>query len=299
MNLESSDRNIIDRKAIIIGFIANVILASLKLSIGILGHSPALLADGINSTSDIAYYIAVAVFMGLSTKPADDEHPYGYSQLESIGALTVGAFVVTTGISIFWESLDTLYDLISGVGDFSGAAVEALWVALFTVAIKISLTIYTNKVGDQTRNPAITALAEDHRNDIFTAIAAGLGIYLGRAGYPWVDPLAGAIVALVVLKTGIDILRASTSNLMDTVPGQVLQQRIQDLLKDIHQIQEIDYIQAHRFGHYLLINITICVDGGLSVFEGDEIATLVEKRIEDHIEFVRSVHVHYHPVGHD
>jgi cation diffusion facilitator family transporter len=296
MNPESPTRTVRDRQAVATGFIANLILAGLKLSIGILGHSPALLADGINSTSDIAYYVAVAVFMRLSIKPADDEHPYGHSQLESIGALTVGAFVVTTGISIFWESLDTLYDLISGVGDFRGAAVEALWVALFTVALKISLTLYTNQVGKQTKNPSIIALAEDHRNDIFTALAAATGIYLGRAGYPWVDPFAGALVALVVLKTGINILRASTSNLMDTVPGKILNRRIRELLKDIHRIQRIDSIQAHRFGPYMVINITICVDGDISVLEGDKIATIVERMIETNIEYVRDVHVHYHPM---
>jgi cation diffusion facilitator family transporter len=295
MKLDAATRTINDRRAVLTGFIANVILAGLKLSIGVLGHSPALLADGINSTSDIAYYVVVAVFMQLSAKPADDEHPYGHSQLESIGALIVGAFVVTTAVSIFWESIDTLYDLIDGVGDFRGAAVGALWVALFTIGLKIALTVYTNRVGAQTKNPSIIALAEDHRNDIFTALAATTGIFLGRAGYPWVDPFAGALVALVVLKTGIDILRSSTSDLMDSVPGKVLHQRIQELLKDIGSIRRIDSIQAHRFGPYLLINITICVDGDISVLEGDKIATIVERMIETNIEYVRDVHVHYHP----
>jgi cation diffusion facilitator family transporter len=299
MALESKTRAIQDRTAILVGFVANVVLAGLKLSIGVIGHSPSLLADGINSTSDIAYYVVVWVFMRMSTKPADDEHPYGHSQLESIGALIVGAFVVTTAISIFWESLDTIYDLIDGVGDFSGAAIGALWVALFTVGLKIYLTIYTNKVGNQTSNPSIMALAEDHRNDIFTALAAVIGIYLGRAGYPWVDPFAGALVALVVLKTGIDILRASTSDLMDTIPGKTLNKRITNLLEDIPQVERIDDIHAHRFGPYLVINLTICVDGGLTVFEGDQIATVVERTIETNIEFVRQVHVHYHPIEHN
>ncbi len=295
MTLDSKTRAVQDRTAILVGFIANAVLAGLKLSIGVLGNSPSLLADGINSTSDIAYYVVVWVFMRLSAKPADDEHPYGHSQLESIGALIVGAFVVTTAISIFWESVNTFYDFISGVSEFSGAAIPTLWVALFTVALKIFLTIYTNKVGGQTNNPSIMALAEDHRNDIFTALAAVIGIYFGRAGYPWADPFAGSLVALVVLKTGIDILRASTSDLMDTVPGQTLNKQITHLLENIPQIERIDDIHAHRFGPYLVINLTICIDGRLSVFEGDQIATTVERTIESNIEFTRNVHVHYHP----
>jgi cation diffusion facilitator family transporter len=172
-------------------------------------------------------------------------------------------------------------------------------VALFTIGLKIALTLYTNKVGEQTNNPSVFALAEDHRNDIFTALAATTGIFLGRAGYFWVDPFAGAMVALVVLKTGIDILRSSTSDLMESVPGKVLNQRIQELLKDIQRIRRIDSIQAHRFGPYLVINITICVDGDISVFEGDKIATIVERMIETNIEYVRNVHVHYHPMIQD
>jgi divalent metal cation (Fe/Co/Zn/Cd) transporter len=86
---------------------------------------------------------------------------------------------------------------------------------------------------------------------------------------------------------------------MDTVPGQTLNKRIEDLLKEIHQVQRIEDIQAHRFGPYLVINLTICVDGTLTVFQGDEIATMVETTIEANIEFVRNVHVHYHPMGQD
>lgn len=285
-------------QAVWIGLIANVLLAGLKTSIGILGHSPALLADGINSTSDTAYYIVVSIFMRLANKPADDEHPYGHSQLESIGALVVGSFVITTAVAIFWDAANTVYDLLIGEGGFQGAASIALWVALFTVVLKIGLTVYTNRIGHQTRNPSIMALAYDHRNDIFSAAAAMIGITLGRMGYLWVDPLAGALVALVILRTGIEILRESTADLMDSVPGKELRYQIEEMLAPDDQIKQIDEIHTHRFGPYLVINITICVDGKLTVTEGDQIATSVERELITNIASVRRVHVHYHPYQH-
>ncbi len=70
------------------------------------------------------------------------------------------------------------------------------------------------------------ALAYDHRNDIFSALAATVGIFFGRMGYLWVDPLAGALVALIILRTGIEILRESAADLMDTLPGRALAQQI-------------------------------------------------------------------------
>ena len=283
--------------AVNLGLAANVLLAVLKTVIGTLGYSPALLADGINSTSDVAYYVVVSVFMRLARRPPDHEHPYGHSQLESIAALVVGSFVVTTAIAIFWNAIEKLYDLLAGQSDFSGATIGVLWVALFTVFLKIGLTIFTQRIGQETGNAAVLALGYDHRNDRFSAAGAAIGIFLGQQGYPWVDPLAGALVALVVLRTGVEILRQSSADLMDTVPGRSLARQITELLSTISGVEEIEEIHAHRFGPYLVINVTIGVEGSLSVAAGDEIASQVERTLYRHIEFLRRVHVHYHPAS--
>jgi cation diffusion facilitator family transporter len=282
--------------AVYVGLAANFFLAALKTTIGIIGHSPALLADGINSTSDVAYGIVVSVFMKLSSKPPDDDHPYGHSQMESIAAVVVGAFVITTAIAIFWDSINNVYDFYVGPGEFSGAAGIAFWVALFTVGLKILLTIWTLGIGRRTKNAAVLALGFDHKNDIFAALAATIGIFFGRLGYLWVDPLAGAVVSLIILHTGIEILREATSDLMDTIPGKNLAKQISGLVMPIAGVKKIEEIHAHRFGPYMVVNITICVDGNLTVTEGNKIASRVENALMENIEFMRKVYVHYHPV---
>lgn len=294
-NIERERQSIL---AINIGLGANILLAALKTTIGIIGHSPALLADGINSTSDVAYYIVVRIFVGLARRPADDEHPYGHRQLESIAALVVGAFVMTTAVSIFWAAVNQVYELWSGHGDYTGASSGTLIVALLTIFVKILLTIITQRIGQQTQNAAITALAYDHRNDIFASAAASVGIFFGRMGFLWVDPFAGAIVALVILNTGLKILRESSSDLMDTVPGKELEAQVRNALGKIAGIQEIEETQAHRFGPYFVINITIGIDGALTVAEGDHIATHVEQALLREIDLLQRVHVHYHPAHH-
>jgi cation diffusion facilitator family transporter len=281
--------------SIYLGLTTNILLAAVKTSVGIVGHSPALLADGINSTSDVAYYIVATVFMRLARKPADDEHPYGHRQLESIAALVVGAFVVTTAVAVFWDSVSKVYDLFTGQASYGGAASLALWVALFTVGLKYYLTWYTNRLGRQTGNAMVMALAYDHRNDIFSASAAALGIFLGQRGLPWVDPLAGALVALVILRTGVKILRESTVDLMNAVPSQQLSDQVNSLLAPVSGVRKVEEVHAHRFGPYLLINLTICIDGSLTVARGDQIASEVEQILYDNINYLRRVHVHYHP----
>jgi cation diffusion facilitator family transporter len=280
-----------------LGLVANVFLAVLKTTVGIVGYSPALLADGINSTSDVAYYVVVAIMMRMAGKPPDEEHPYGHRQLETIAALVVGAFVIATAIAILWDAINSVYALLSGAGDFRGAAAVALWVALLTVVLKLGLTQFTRQIGKRTHNAAIQALAYDHRNDMFSALAATAGIFLGRMGYTWGDPLAGALVALVIMRTGIEILRLSAEDLMDTVPGTPLNHQIIKLLSPIPGVREIEEVRAHRFGPYFVVNVTVGVDGSLTVAEGDQIATQVERTLMNEIELVRRVHVHYHPTN--
>jgi len=283
--------------AINLGLAANAVLAAAKTAIGILGHSPALLADGINSTSDVAYLVVVRVFVGLSRKPADPEHPCGHSQLETIAALVVGAFVITTAVGIFWDAINNVYDFLSGATTLQGAAPAALWVALATVGAKLALTAYTFGVSRRTGSSAVSALASDHRNDIFSAAAAAVGIFFGRQGHPWVDPLVGALVALIILRTGIEILRESSADLMDAVPSNDLSTQICQALADIKGLELVEEIRSHRFGPYLVISLTIGVDGSLTVTEGDEIASAVEQRLLDRLDLARRVHVHYHPTS--
>lgn len=282
--------------AVNVGLAANTLLAVLKTGVGIIGHSPALLADGINSTSDVAYGIVVKIFMGLSSKPADKEHPYGHDRLESIAAVVVGAFVITTAISISWSSISSVYDLLSHGSEATGASQLALWIALFTIALKIWLSFWTGRIGKQTNNNVLLALAADHRNDIFSALAATIGIIFGRMGYFFVDPLAGGVVAIIILLTGIEIIRESAADLMNTLPGKKLTEEIRRTLKRMDEVLEVEEIHGHRFGLYMVVNITIGVSPDLTVAEGDRIATRVEELLTGEINFLRRVFVHYHPV---
>ncbi len=280
-----------------LGLIANTVLAILKTSVGITGNSPALLADGINSTSDVAYGIVVRIFMRLSGKPADEEHPYGHDRLESIAAVVVGAFVITTAISIFWSSINKVYELASRADNALGATELTLWIAFFTVLLKIWLSFWTYRIGRQTSSNVVLALAADHRNDIFSALAASIGIIFSRMGFLWVDPLAGGLVSLIILHTGIEIIRESAADLMNTLPGKELCKEIHEKLANIDELLAIEEIHGHRFGQHMVVNITIGISPDLTVAEGGQIATLVERTLLKEIESMRRVFVHYHPVN--
>ncbi len=292
--MDQGQRSKLSARSINLALVANILLAILKTTVGIFANSSALLADGINSTSDVVYNTAVVIFIRASRKPADEDHPYGHSQFESIGALVIAAFIITAAFTIFWNSVQTMFDYLQG-SEIPGINSLAVYVALFTILLKGLLFLYTRTVGKKTNNPTVIALSLDHRNDIFSAAAVVAGTLAAQFGYHWADPLAGAIVAVFFLMSGIEILRDSTDILMDTVPGQSLDKEIRSLLEDVKGLEGIEQIQAHRFGQYLVINLTIYVCGDISVRDGHEVAEEVERRLKKEIDFLQAVHVHYHP----
>ena len=289
------DRQKAAESVVNIGLFFNTILAFVKVSAGIIGHSQGLLADGINSVSDVIYFIVVKIFVRLSGKPADSEHPYGHHQLESIAALVVGAFVITTGAAIFWDSVNSAFDLFVGTAPQFKLRMFVILVALATIISKIFLAQHATRISQTTGNLAVNALARDHRNDIFASMGAAIGILLNMVGIAWGDPVAGAVVALIVAKTGLDILREASSDLMDNVPSKEIAGRIHELLDGVEEITSIEDIHAHRLGPYLVVNLTIGIDGDLSVKDGDKIADSVENKLISSLEMLRKVYVHYHP----
>ncbi len=291
-----ADRDSITRVTVNLGLFSNILLSIIKTWVGIFGHSAALLADGINSSSDVVYYIAVKIFMKQAQKPADTEHPYGHRQLESISAIVVGAFILTTGIAIFWESINKVYDILTKVDIGQSASSWALIIAIFTFCMKIFLYIYTRKNISKTNNPTLKALANDHLNDIMASIAVVVGVLLGRLGYHWMDPAAGAVVAIYIIKTGIEIIMESSRELMDYLPDEDFSRELKAEALSVEGVRSIEELGIHRFGPYYTVNMTITVDGEISVDSGNSISDNVEKRLLDKFSSgLRQVHIHYHP----
>ncbi len=291
------DRDKVTTTTVNLGLFSNILLSMAKISIGILGHSAAVLADGVNSSSDVVYYIAVKIFMHHARKPADDEHPYGHRQLESISAIVVGAFILTTGIAIFWESVNKVYDILSHYEAGVTASIFALIIAFFTFALKVYLYFYTKRNTRLTQNPTLKALANDHLNDIMASVAVIVGVVMGRMGFHWMDPAAGAVVAIYIIKTGIGIVMDSSRELMDSIPDEEFSRGLKSEAMKVEGVLRIDELGIHRFGPYFTVDMTIAVDGGISVNAGHVISHAVEDHLLDvYRTGLRNVYIHYHPL---
>jgi cation diffusion facilitator family transporter len=286
------------KRSVNLGLVTNIIFSILKTIIGIYGKSQALIADGINSTSDVAYYVAVSIFMKKSHKPADEEHPYGHRQLDNIAAIVVGAFIVTTGATIFWNSINTLYTIWKGQYDACQSFLFPMIIASITVIAKIYLYLDTRITYKQTKNPTIKALMNDHVNDIMasgTVLISLIFAYFNE-NMIWIDPVASCLVAVFIFKTGFEIVVDSSTDLMDAMPDDDFVKKIEEIVLAHSQVFGISHIGVHKYGPSFVLNLTIEVDSQLTVAQGDGICDdLEEELMHEFPDSLKKTNIHYHP----
>ncbi len=268
----------------------NIFLALLKIIIGTLVASSALIADGFHSVSDVASTLAVLIAIYVSSKPPDEEHQYGHGQAESIAAKILGILLLLTGLTLGYNILRQILNQNFGIPGIYG-----FWAAVVSIIIKEIMFRYTHKVGEETNNQALIADAWHHRSDAISSVAAAVGILGANMGYPILDPIAGIIVAILIIRVGWNIIVDAVNTLMVKAPPKEDSEEIRKIVNEIEGVKEIKELRAHYSGVDLYVDLRIVVDGNLTVKEGHDISVEVRNTLLKEYEQVKEVIVHIHP----
>ena len=190
--------------AAMIGVVGNVILAGIKWWAGIAGNSKALIADAVHSASDVAGSLAVYIGLRAAKQPPDEDHPYGHGKAESIAAIIVAVLLFLVGIEIGKSSIESFFHPISPPTSI------AIYAVIFGIVVKEAMFQYKYKLGKKLKSDALIVNAYEHRSDVYSSIAALIGIGAamlgGVLGVGWLeygDPVAGVFVSLLVLRMAL------------------------------------------------------------------------------------------------
>ena len=274
-------------RIIVIGALANLLLAVLKIAGGIIGRSTAMLADGIHSLSDLLTDGVVLFTHKIGQLPADDNHPYGHGRAETIGATLVGAVIIIAGLGLAYES----WNIIT-TGSFRTPLIPAALAAVFSIIINEILFRYTRTVGEETNSPSLVANAWHHRSDAISSVAALVGIGGAMAGYPIMDPIAAILVSIMILKVGYDIVFKGLRDLMDTALSETETRRIETMINNLPGVLHTHNLRTRRIGGEILMDVHILVDHEASVTEGHHIAENVRRELIRAMGNVQDVLVH-------
>jgi len=274
-----------------IGIFVILFLALIKGTVGILGHSRALLADGLHSFSDVLTSIVVLIGLRIAKRPPDNTHPYGHGKAESIAAKTVAIILILIGAHFGIDNFKTIFAKTLVV-----PKMITLWIAFLSSITQESLFQYKFRLGKRIGSSAVIADAWHHRSDAFTSLVVIIGIGGVRfLGWRWLDASAGVIVCIVIIAIGIKTFLATTGELMDAAVDRRIRKKIEKETSRIEGVERISSLKARHSGLDILVDLEIEVDSKLTVEEGHAIATRVEKRILKKVGKVAEVLVHVNP----
>lgn len=283
-------------RAYMVSFWVNLILPPLKLFVGVIGNSVALIADGINSLADILSNIIVYVFLKLSGKPRDDDHHYGHGKYETIAAFTLSAMMIVASAIIIAKSTITFVDYFT-----KGLLPEqpewtVVVVALFAIVLKIGAYRYTLRKAKETKSEALHAEALDHMSDVLSATAVLIGatgsILIGDTAR-LLEPLAAFIVALLIIRMALEIWKPSLAKLTDGSLSKDIQEEILKIAGEVEGVYDPHNLRTRMLGSDVMaIELDIRVDGNLTLFEAHDYTIIIERKLRD--QFGESTHIIIH-----
>ncbi|WP_052045159.1 cation diffusion facilitator family transporter [Caloranaerobacter azorensis] len=273
-----------------ITIILNLVLAIGKIIIGFISNSSAILADGIHTVSDIGSSVGIVIGFFIAKKPEDEEHQYGHEKAETIAAFLLSLMLIAVGVKMGISSLKLMLCQTVKV-----PTVIAIWAAAISIVIKELQFRMVMNVGKKIDSKALIADAWHHRSDALSSIAALLGVIGARMGYPLLDPLAGLVVSIIVVKVGVEFFIHGYNELMDvSIEESKLYEISRNLMKNT-DIRNINDIKARKHGSKVYVDIKVCVDPNITVYMGHSIAEKVEEEVKRSLKNVKDVMVHVNP----
>ncbi len=277
-------------KVSIVTIISNVLLAIFKIIAGIIGRSSAILADGVHTLSDVLTTIVALVGIKVASKEADADHPYGHEKYESVFAKILSILLLLTGLFIGYESFKILIK-----GEFSEPGKIALVAALLSIIVKEIMYWYTIKAAKKIKSISMEADAWHHRSDAFSSIGTFIGVLGARLGAPVLDPIAGIIVSIFIVKIAIELYLKSVKELVDESASDVVINEIKKNTNSIEGVKGIKNLKTRIFGNKIYVDIEIFVDAYISVKEGHYISEKVHDKLESEIDDIKHCMVHIEP----
>ena len=281
-------------KASWVAVLGNTILAALKIVIGLLSGSLAVLADGIDSASDIITSLITLITGRIISKPPNIKYPYGYSRADTIAAKFLSFVIFFAGAQLAITSVEKLFKPVEA----ALPALIALYVTIFSIIGKFVLARYLKTRGEKLDSLMLVANARNMQNDVLISVSVLVGLlFTVILKLPILDSITALFVSVWILKVSYEIFSQTNEELMEANYDPELYKRIFAAVKKVPHAFNPHRLRARRLGNMVIIEMDIEVDANMTVKESHKIAMQVELEIKNSIPKVYDVLIHIEPLG--
>lgn len=267
-------------------------LAIIKFAAGIFGNSYALIADGIESLSDMFSSFLVLLGLRYASRPPDDNHPYGHGKAEPLAVFAVVGFLIGSAVLILYQGILNILTPHELPKPFT------IWVLVLIILVKEFFYRRMKHKSRLTHSSALEADAWHHRSDAITSLAALLGIALAiwmGEGWEAADDWAALLAALVILYNAYRIFRPALSEIMDEHRYDDMVEEIRELSAEVGGVVDTEKCYIRKMGMSFHVDLHLVVNGAITVKEGHDIAHRVKYHLQEKLPRISDVHIHVEP----
>jgi len=274
----------------------NLALFVIKVLVGFLSGSIALIADGIHSLSDMATDFAVLLGYYFGSKEPDREHPYGHGRAETFSTMFIAVVLVVVGGFIIWKASIAITKAHSAQEQACRMWGAVFWVALLSVVVKEALYRVSKKVAVKTNSSALYANAWHHRTDALSSIAVVIGFVAMRWGsYVHGDHVAAIVVGLLITLVGVKIIGGCLHELTESAVDEGTIEHIKQIVNANKKIRQWHRLRSRTVGREVFLDLHILVDPDLNIAGAHEIAESLEKTLHEQMTRPVNITVHIEP----
>lgn len=275
------------RKVLIIEGCVNAIIALIKLVVGLMVQSTAIIADAAHSLTDVANNGLAFVVTGYSEQPADEEHRYGHQKYE-----TLAVFALATSLVIV--AFEVVSSAIERFSEAPSHSPVALWLLIICIGINIALTTWEHFWAKRLDSALLHADAKHTLSDVLTSVAIIIGWQIASQGYPWVDAAFAVVVALIIVYFAYGLFKKAIPVLVDSTP--LKERELRAVISSVPQVLHVRRIRSRFDGKYLSADVVIVVDSQLSTAASHQVADKVEQVLVSEFN-VQDTLVHVEPAN--
>ncbi len=279
------------RRVTIVNAATNTLLAFFKIIVGFFARSHALLADGIHSLSDLISDALILIAAKLGGKMPDKDHPYGHQRIETLAALIIAIFLLIVGGSIIYESYRHVRQ--GKVPRIHGGVV--IIAAIISMGIKEWLYRYTLKIGKQIHSNLLITNAYHNRSDVWVSALVVISAIGSLLEIPYADTISAGIIALIIMKSGIQLFSRGILELIDTGVDESTLAAIKKCIQSIPGVVSIHQLRTRSHGGNIFVDSHILVNTFISVSEGHHIGEKIHEKLTQTFSQIADVIVHIDP----
>lgn len=267
-----------------------LILSFVKLTIGFIGHSTALKADGLNNTTDIIASVAVLIGLRISQKPPDEDHHYGHLRAETISSLIASFIMAMVGLQVLFNAGKSFFD-----HNYPTPSLMTAIVALGSGIVMYLVYFFNIRLANRIESSAVKAAAYDNRSDAWVSFGTSVGIFGAIFGFPIIDSITAIAVGFLIIKTAYEIFIDAVHTLTDGFDEEELKY-LSDLVRKVDGVIQIIDFKGRNHGNLIFVDLTVTVNPELNVWQSHHITEEIEQTIR-RVKPLAVVLVHIEPEG--